>query len=74
MLGVGMGWHRHESDFMGVEFKGRGPASRRGDPADTCPLERRARFRKGSTGRSTTRPRSRTRRRSRRSGCGRELV
>jgi len=29
-LGVGMGWHRHEFDFMGVEFKGRG---RRGDEA-----------------------------------------
>jgi len=23
-LGVGMGWHRHEFDFIGVEFKGRG--------------------------------------------------
>jgi len=29
-LGVGMGWHRHEFDFMGVEFKGRG---RRADEA-----------------------------------------
>jgi alkanesulfonate monooxygenase SsuD/methylene tetrahydromethanopterin reductase-like flavin-dependent oxidoreductase (luciferase family) len=27
---VGMGWHRHEFDFMGVEFKGRG---RRADEA-----------------------------------------
>jgi probable F420-dependent oxidoreductase len=27
-LGVGMGWHRDEFEFMGVEFKGRG---RRGD-------------------------------------------
>jgi probable F420-dependent oxidoreductase len=24
MLGVGMGWHRDEFDFMGVEFEGRG--------------------------------------------------
>jgi alkanesulfonate monooxygenase SsuD/methylene tetrahydromethanopterin reductase-like flavin-dependent oxidoreductase (luciferase family) len=30
MLGVGMGWHRHEFEFMGVEFKGRG---RRADEA-----------------------------------------
>jgi probable F420-dependent oxidoreductase len=29
-LGVGMGWHRDEFDFMGVEFSGRG---RRGDEA-----------------------------------------
>ena len=29
-LGVGMGWHRDEFDFMGVEFEGRG---RRGDEA-----------------------------------------
>ena len=29
-LGVGMGWHRHEFEFMGVEFKGRG---RRADEA-----------------------------------------
>jgi probable F420-dependent oxidoreductase len=29
-LGVGMGWHRDEYDFMGVPFKGRG---RRGDEA-----------------------------------------
>src|SRR5256714_3327661 len=29
-LGVGMGWHRHEFDFMGIEFKGRG---RRADEA-----------------------------------------
>ena len=29
-LGVGMGWHRDEYDFMGVEFEGRG---RRGDEA-----------------------------------------
>ena len=29
-LGVGMGWHRDEFDFMGVEFKGRG---RRADEA-----------------------------------------
>jgi probable F420-dependent oxidoreductase len=29
-LGVGMGWHRHEFDFMGVDFKGRG---RRADEA-----------------------------------------
>ena len=29
-LGVGMGWHRQEFDFMGVEFKGRG---RRADEA-----------------------------------------
>jgi probable F420-dependent oxidoreductase len=29
-LGVGMGWHRHEFDFMRVEFKGRG---RRADEA-----------------------------------------
>ena len=27
-LGVGMGWHEDEFDFMGVEFPGRG---RRGD-------------------------------------------
>jgi alkanesulfonate monooxygenase SsuD/methylene tetrahydromethanopterin reductase-like flavin-dependent oxidoreductase (luciferase family) len=30
LLGVGMGWHEDEYDFMGVEFKGRG---RRGDEA-----------------------------------------
>jgi len=30
MLGVGMGWHTDEFDFMGVEFEGRG---RRGDEA-----------------------------------------
>jgi probable F420-dependent oxidoreductase len=30
MLGVGMGWHRDEFDFMGVEFDGRG---RRADEA-----------------------------------------
>ncbi len=30
MLGVGMGWHRDEFDFMGVEFEGRG---RRGNEA-----------------------------------------
>ncbi len=29
-LGVGMGWHRHEFDFMGIPFKGRG---RRADEA-----------------------------------------
>jgi probable F420-dependent oxidoreductase len=29
-LGVGMGWHKDEFDFMGVEFEGRG---RRGDEA-----------------------------------------
>jgi probable F420-dependent oxidoreductase len=29
-LGVGMGWHRDEFDFMGIEFDGRG---RRGDEA-----------------------------------------
>jgi probable F420-dependent oxidoreductase len=29
-LGVGMGWHKDEFEFMGVEFKGRG---RRGDEA-----------------------------------------
>jgi probable F420-dependent oxidoreductase len=29
-VGVGMGWHRDEFDFMGVEFEGRG---RRGDEA-----------------------------------------
>jgi alkanesulfonate monooxygenase SsuD/methylene tetrahydromethanopterin reductase-like flavin-dependent oxidoreductase (luciferase family) len=29
-LGIGMGWHRHEFEFMGVEFKGRG---RRADEA-----------------------------------------
>ena len=29
-LGVGMGWHRDEFDFMGLEFEGRG---RRGDEA-----------------------------------------
>jgi alkanesulfonate monooxygenase SsuD/methylene tetrahydromethanopterin reductase-like flavin-dependent oxidoreductase (luciferase family) len=29
-LGVGMGWHRHEFEFIGVEFKGRG---RRADEA-----------------------------------------
>jgi probable F420-dependent oxidoreductase len=29
-LGVGMGWHRDEYDFMGIPFKGRG---RRGDEA-----------------------------------------
>jgi alkanesulfonate monooxygenase SsuD/methylene tetrahydromethanopterin reductase-like flavin-dependent oxidoreductase (luciferase family) len=29
-LGVGMGWHKDEFDFMGVEFKGRG---RRADEA-----------------------------------------
>jgi probable F420-dependent oxidoreductase len=29
-LGVGMGWHRDEFDFMGIEFEGRG---RRGDEA-----------------------------------------
>jgi luciferase-like monooxygenase len=29
-LGVGMGWHRQEFEFMGVEFKGRG---RRADEA-----------------------------------------
>jgi probable F420-dependent oxidoreductase len=30
LLGVGMGWHKDEFDFMGVEFEGRG---RRGDEA-----------------------------------------
>jgi probable F420-dependent oxidoreductase len=30
MLGVGMGWHKDEYDFMGIPFKGRG---RRGDEA-----------------------------------------
>ena len=30
MLGVGMGWHTDEFEFMGVEFEGRG---RRGDEA-----------------------------------------
>ena len=29
-LGIGMGWHRHEFEFMGIEFKGRG---RRADEA-----------------------------------------
>ena len=29
-LGVGMGWHKDEYDFMGIEFRGRG---RRGDEA-----------------------------------------
>ena len=40
-LGVGMGWHRDEFEFMGVPFEGRG---RRADEAirlDTRPLERR---------------------------------
>jgi probable F420-dependent oxidoreductase len=31
-LGVGMGWHKDEFDFMGVEFRGRG---RRGDESIT---------------------------------------
>jgi probable F420-dependent oxidoreductase len=31
-LGVGMGWHKDEFDFMGVDFRGRG---RRGDEAIT---------------------------------------
>ena len=29
-LGVGMGWHRHEFDFMGIPFEGRGREGNRG--------------------------------------------
>ena len=62
-LGVGMGWHRDEFEFMGVEFEGRG---RRADEAIRLmrALWSGERDFEGSTGRSATRPPSRTRRRT----------
>jgi alkanesulfonate monooxygenase SsuD/methylene tetrahydromethanopterin reductase-like flavin-dependent oxidoreductase (luciferase family) len=41
-LGVGMGWHRQEFEFMGVEFKGRGRRADEGIRTDARALERRA--------------------------------
>src|SRR6266511_3688568 len=62
-LAVGMGWHKDEFDFMGVEFKGRG---RRANEAIRLmrALWSGERDFEGSSGRSTTRCRSRTPRRS----------
>src|SRR5205823_230425 len=66
-LGVGMGWHRDEFEFMGVPFEGRGG---RGDEAIRLmrALWRGERDFEGRYGRFTTQPPSRVRRRSRRSG------
>jgi alkanesulfonate monooxygenase SsuD/methylene tetrahydromethanopterin reductase-like flavin-dependent oxidoreductase (luciferase family) len=66
-LGVGVGWHRDEYDFMGIPFDGRG---RRADEAIRLmrSLWRGDKDFDGESGRSTTRPRSRTPHRSRRSG------
>jgi alkanesulfonate monooxygenase SsuD/methylene tetrahydromethanopterin reductase-like flavin-dependent oxidoreductase (luciferase family) len=66
-LGVGMGWHRDEFDFMGVEFKNR---SRRADEAIRLmhALWKGERDFEGEYWSFITRPRSRTPRRNRRSG------
>ena len=43
-LGVGMGWHKDECDFVGVPFEAEG-GERRGDPRDAGDLEWRERLR-----------------------------
>ena len=59
-LGVGMGWHRDEFDFMGVPFEGRG---RRADEAIRLmrALGAASQPSRASTGRTETRQPSRTR-------------
>src|SRR6266508_439635 len=66
-LGVGMGWHEDEFDFMGVEFKGRG---RRANEAIRLmrALWNGERDFEGEYWSFQTQRRSRTRRRGRRSG------